>query len=326
MSLLVFTADVLFLSFYITYNIIMSSVAYKSLVITDTTASTSTSTGALVCSGGIGISGAITVGGNITSTGTITGNTVSTPNTFTVTDGANTGTIDQVSTELTLSSSGNKVAIASGNTLEFKNDGTRQLSAYTGREIVDDCDLFTSLWNSINPSNLIYALSSTFAMNQAVPTTLAVTVNTIYAYPVRLIKGQVVNGAGFYLNVSGSPQIAYALYSTANPGVRLASTATTTATSGVKLINFTSSYTVPTTGIYYICLYASNIGTSLSMIALASNTYIHYSQLILMTNGVLDKAAQSVSTAGGFPSNLSSLMFTALNRVSYAVVYSLSPS
>lgn len=299
------------------------SVAYDRLFVTDTTASTSTTTGALVCSGGIGISGSINAGGNIRCTGSITGNSITSPNTITVTDGQNTGYIDQVSTELTLSSSGNKIAIASGSTLEFKNDSTSQLSAYTAREIVDDCDLFTSLWNAANPANLRYALSSTFAINQAVPTTLAVVVNRIYAYPIRLIKGQVIHGAGFYLAISGSPQVAFALYNTANPGSRLASTATTTAVAGMNLIAFSASYTVPTTGIYYVCLYATSVGTSLSMIAMAANTYMNYG-LSTMTAGVLNKAAQTISTAGGFATTLTGLTVTLSTQVAYAIAYSLN--
>jgi hypothetical protein len=240
-----------------------------------------------------------------------------------VTDGANIGTIDQISTELTLASSGNRVAIATGNSLDFKNDSTSQLSAYTGREIVNDCDLFTSLWNAANPANLRYALSSTFALNQAIPGTLGVVINRMYAYPVRLIKGQVANGAGFYLSVGGSPQVAYALYSTANPGVRLASTATSTPTTGINLFAFSSAYTVPTTGIYYVCLYATSIGSSLSMIAMAGNAYMNYG-LTTMTTGVLNMAAQTSSFTGGFPADLTGRAMTLLNQVSYALVYSLT--
>jgi hypothetical protein len=269
------------------------------------------------------VSGLIATAGNISSSGRITTGNLSTSNVFTLTDGANTGTIDQISTELTLSSSGNRVAIASGNTLEFKNDLTTQLSAYTARELIDDCDVFNLVWNAANPSNLRYALSSTFALNQAVPSTLSVSINTIYAYPVRLIKGQVADGAGFYLSVSGSPQIAYALYSTANPGVRLASTASTTATNNMCLIAFSSAYTVPTTGIYYVCLYCTNVGSSLSMISLAANIYMSYG-LSTMTSGLLDKASQTGSVAGGFPATLSGIGMTLSTRVSYALVYSLT--
>ena len=159
--------------------------------------------------------GNVRTSGNIVSGGIITGNTIS------IADGANLGTIDQISTELTLSSTGSKIAISSGSTLEFKNDSTSQLSAYTAREIVDDCDIFTSLYNIANPSNLRYALSSTFALNQSVPTILSVAVNTIYAYPIRLIKGQVVNGAAVYFtSVAGTPSIRYGLYNTANPAAQ----------------------------------------------------------------------------------------------------------
>lgn len=288
------------------------TVAYNSSIISN-----------IVSSGGSSISNALIATGNIVVSGTITGNALTTTNTFTVTDGANMGTIDQISTELTLASSGNKVAIGSGNTLEFKNDGTSQLSAYTANEIVDDCDLFTSLYNIANPTNLRYALASTYAMNQVIPTTLSLTTNKIYAYPVRLIKGQVVNGAGFYLSVSGSPSITYALYNTANPASRLALTSAVTPTSGMNLTAFTSPYTIPTTGIYYICLYATSVGTSLSAIVTATNTYLNYN-LSTMTSGVLNKAAQTISVAGGFPTTLSGLTITISSQIAYAIVYTLT--
>jgi hypothetical protein len=292
----------------------ITSVAYKSAIISSN----------INCTGNISLSGITNVTGNISASGSISGGTLTTPNTFTVTDGANSGIIDQISTELTLSSSGNRVAIASGNTLEFKNDDTSQYTAYTAREIIDDCALFTFMWNSQNPSTLRYALTSTFSINQQVPTTLSLSTNRIYAYPVRLTKGQVANGAGFYLSVSGSPSIIYALYNTSNPGSLLAVTAANTPTTGMNLVAFTSSYTVPTTGIYYICINASSVGTSLSTIAIASNTYMSYG-ITTMTNGVLNKAAQTcIST--GFPTTLNGLAMTLSTQVSYAIVYSLTAS
>lgn len=280
-----------------------------------TTSSTSTTTGSLVCSGGLGVAGNVNVGG------TVSANAVSSSTTIIVNDGANEGTIDQVSTELTLSSSGNRIAIASSNTLEFKNDGTSQLTAYTAREIVDDCDVHTFIYNRANPSTLKYMLSSTYALNQVVPSAYAMTVNTIYAFPIRLIKGQIVNGAGFYLAISGSPQVGYALYNISNPSARLASTSTLTnaTANGIVYLNFSSSYTVVTTGIHYVCICASNIGTSISLIAMATNTYINYGQST-MTNGVLNKAGQSCSSSS-FPETLSGLAMTLLTRVGYGVVY-----
>jgi len=261
------------------------------------------------------ITGNITTAGNITAGG-ISGNTIS------VADGANLGTITQVSTELTLSSSGNRVAIPSGSSLIFKNDSTTQWSAYTARELIDDCEIFTSVYNAANPSNLIYALSSTFAINQAIPTTITISANTIYAYPIRLVKGQVVNGAGFFLAVSGTPSITYGLYSTANPAVRLAVTAATNPTSG--LINFLSAYTVPTSGIYYVCLFASSVGSGVSVVGMAANTYMNYNQST-MTTGVLNKAAQTSSTAGGLAATLSGLTMTLSTQVAYALVYTGTP-
>lgn len=293
---------------------VISTIVYRSGIISSN----------ISCSNNLSLSGITNVTGNISASGNITGGTLTTPNTFTVIDGANMGTIDQISTELTLSSSGNRVAIASGNTLEFKNDNTSQYTAYTAREIIDDCALFTFCWNSQNPSTLRYALTSTFAINQQVPTTLALSINTIYAYPVRLIKGQIANGAGFYLSVSGSPAVTFALYNTSNPGSRLATTASNTPTTGMNLVAFSEAYTVPTTGIYFICINASSVGSSLSTIAIANNTYMSYG-ITTMTSGVLNKAAQTC-TSTGFPTSLSGLSMTLSTQISYAIVYSLTAS
>jgi hypothetical protein len=282
-----------------------------------TTASTSTSTGALVCSGGMGVTGNVNVGG------TLNANQISSNTTIKVLDGANEGTIDQVSTELTLSSSGNKVAIPSTHTLEFKNDGTSQFTAYTGRGVADDCDIHTFVYNSANPSTPRYMLSSTFALNQTVPTTFSISANIVYAFPVRLIKGQIVHGAGFYLSVSGSGQIGYAIYDNGNPSTRDAfSTLSNTPSNGMNYINFSSPYTSTYTGIHYVCILATNTG--LSLIATnTGNTYINYGQSTT-TSGVLNKAGQSFSSSS-FPSSLSGVSMTILNRVGYAVVYTTNP-
>jgi len=261
--------------------------------------------------------GNVRTSGNIVSGGTITGNTIS------IADGANLGTIDQISTELTLSSTGSKIAIGSGSALVFKNNNESQLSAYTAREIVDDCDIFTFMYNIYNfPS--IYALSSTFALNQSTPTTISVAANTIYAYPIRLIKGQVVNGAVFYFaSAAGTPSITYGLYSTASPAARLAVTSAANTSAGLRPIAFTSAYTVPTTGIYYVCLFASSIGSGLTMVGMPGNIYMNYG-LVPMTSGVLNKAAQTSSTAGGLAATLTGLTMTLSTQVAYALVYSLT--
>lgn len=301
----------------------MSSFAVRSLVVSSTTASTSTSTGAIICAGGMGISGNVTVGGNVVTGGTITGNTLLTSSTLTLTDGLNTGIISQLGSELTLSSSGNKIALAANHSLVFKNDTTTQLTGYTAREIVDDCDTHSYMYNTANPSTPKYMLSSTFALNQGAPTTFSVAnTTTTYAYPVRLIKGQVVTGAGFYVSVtSGAPQVGYALYDSANPSNRVANTTSNlnTVTTGINYFAYSATYTVPTTGIYYTCIYAGSLGGGLSLIAMPSNIYLNYG-LSTMTSGVFNKAAQSAAT-GSAPATMTGIAMTLLDRVAYSVVY-----
>ena len=309
--------------------------------ITSGTASTSTTTGALVVSGGIGVggqinSGTITTTGNANFIGTLTAGTSITAPTIKATtnglyanDGANEGRVYQSSTELILSSSGNKVAIANNNSLTFKNDSSIQYTAYTAREILDDCDAHTYIYNAANPSTLKYMLSSTFPIFQLIPTnTYAIAaINRCYFFPIRLIKGQVVNGAGFYLTTAtAAPTVSYGLYTTSSPAARATSTATFSATVGTSMFyqNFATSYTVPTTGVYYVGIVATNFnGGTLNMVAVPTNTYLNYGQTT-MTAGVLDKASQYVDTGGGFLNNLAGLTPVIDTRVGYAVVYTTS--
>lgn len=291
-----------------------------------TTTSTSTTTGSLVCSGGIGVAGNVTVGGTLNANG-ISSKKVVLQDTVT----NNAGTIEQKSTELTLSSTGNKVAIASSNTLVFKNDNTTQFTAYTAQAVVDDCEAHTFVYNSANPTTKKYMLSSTYALNQTAPTTYNILANTIYAFPVRMIKGQTVNGAGFYLDVSGSSHaFGCALYDISNnPSTKLAQTSnlSNTPSNGMNYLPFSQAYTVAYTGIHYVCICATNIGTGtgarFSLITTVSNTYMNYGQST-MTPGVLNKAGQYWS-ASSFADLTTSTSMTILNRVAYAVVYSTTP-
>jgi len=299
----------------------MTSVVVKNLIITSTEASTSTSTGAIVCGGGMGIAGNINITGNIVSGGTIIGNSFSTSNILTLTDGVNSGTIRQLGTELTLSSSGSKIVLANNNSLVFKSDNTVQYTAYTGREIVDDCDTHTYIYNSANPSTPKYMLSSTFALNQCTPVLYNTTATTTYAYPIRLVKGQVINGAGFDLSASGSPQVGFMLYNTANPAAQLATTSANNnvPTTGMNYLSYSNPYTILNTGIYYTCIYVNSIGGGLSLIATPANSYLNYGQ-ITMSPGVLNKAAQKFSGAPG--ATLSGITMTLESNVGYSVVYS----
>lgn len=301
----------------------MTSIVVKNLVITSTEASISTSTGAIVCAGGVGIAGNISITGNIVSAGTIIGNSFSASNILTLTDGVNSGTIRQLGTELTLSSSGSKIVLANNNSLVFKNDNTVQYTAYTGREIVDDCDTHTYIYNTANPTTPKYILSSTFALNQCAPTTYATTATYAYAYPIRLVKGQVISGAGFYLSVtSGSPQVGFMLYDgNVNPASRLAATSNNTnvPSTGMNYLSYSTPYTVPTTGIYYTCIYVGSIGGGLSLIATPANSYLNYGQTT-MTPGVLNKSAQRFVGAPG--ATLSGVAMTLETNLGYSVVYS----
>lgn len=305
----------------------MSSFAIRNIVVNGSVASTSTSTGAIVCAGGFGISGNITIGGNVSTGGTLSGSTLSTSSTLTLIDGLNTGTISQSGLELTFSSSGNQIAIAPNNRLLFKNDNTTQPTAYIAREIVDECELHTYVHNVANPTNLRYMLSTTFPMNQVSSgiSSLATAVGNTYAYPVRLVKGQVVTGAGFFIEGSGTRSVGYSLYRTYDASyVRVATTATNTnaiSANGMNYFNYSAAYTVPITGIYYTSVYVNAIGTSLTLASCPITiAYINYGNTTGIT-GVLNKAAQRSQTAGGPPLTMAGLTTVPLASVAYSVVY-----
>lgn len=291
--------------------------------ITNNTPSTTTGTGALVVTGGVGIGGALNVGTTLTAP-----QIEATTNGFYAYDGANEGRMYQVGTELTLASSGNKVALATSNTLVFKNDNTTQLSAYTGREVADDADIFTFVNNAVSPASQRYTLSSTFSMGNITPTNnySVAAINRIYFFPIRLIKGQIADGIGFYLTAAtAAPSTRFCFYSRA--GVRIRTPGTTNVAVGTRMEfqAFGTPYIVPETDIYYIGVFVSNLnGGTLNMVATPANTYINYGNTT-MTAGILDKASLYVDTGGAPPATLAGLTPVIQDRVGYGVVYSNSP-
>lgn len=280
-----------------------------------------------IISNSISIQDSILIGGNITTDGNIIAGGSVAGNIISIEDGLNVGTISQVSTELTLSSSGGIVAIPNGCKLLFTNDSSlaQQSTAYDGRGLVDDCELLTSIYNASLPAFNIYALSSTVPMNQIVPSSITIGgANLLRAFAIRLVKGQLVNGAAFcFTGVSGTPSgVMYALYNTASPAVRLAVTNTFVPTARIFPVNFTSAYTVPTTGLYYVAVNAANIGSALNLATLAADTYVAYSINQPIT-GVLNNIGHR-ATVVGMPQTLAGVSLTLDTQRVYAAVYSLT--
>lgn len=305
----------------------MSSFAVRTLVVNGNTVSTSTTTGAIRCAGEFSISGNTNVGSNVVAGRAISGSTLSASNTLRLFDGVNVGTISQTGTNLTLSSSGNIVAVAENHSLVFENDGTSQITAYTGKEIVDECDVHTYIYNTANPSTPKYMLSATFPLNQTAPGGANVTssANEIFCSPIRLVKGQVVTGAGYYLSASGTPRVGFSLYRTFDSSyVRVAKTATESniPSNGMNYLDYSTSYTVPVTGIYYTCLYVTSTGTSFGFVASAFNSGTNYTNYnINPITGTLNLLAIRVVVSGGPPITMTGLIFTSSTRPAYSVVY-----
>lgn len=246
-------------------------------------------------------SGAVQTGGNITSTGTITGNTLS------IADGLNLGTITQVSTELTLSSTGNRVALADANNLIFKNDSSMQRTAYTGRHKIDPADIHSFIQNRI-------IIKQTFSVQNPNLTLVGVGGGNILFYNLgTLRKGQVIRGAFFWHDSVTTCHVG--LYTQSNPTL-VASTATNASTvSGMNYIDFSSQYTIPTTQVYFIAA-RHGAGQGLSL-----NPFGNFNYGFSASTGALTANTQyTSSTYASLPATLAGVgMTTSTYNVLYGI-------
>lgn len=147
----------------------------------------------------------------------------------------------------------------------------------------------------------------------------AATSNVARFAAVKLKRGQIITGIGFYTGTAGLHRVA--LYQKGNTSARLAqSNQFTTTANSMNYANFTATYTIPTTDIYYV----SSIQNAASQTYAYSNTNdrLNYG-LNTMTNGKLDKRSQSASLSGGtYPANiLSTQVFNFENFVFYYVIF-----
>lgn len=290
-----------------------------SLALTSGTIDTS-----FVCLGDMNISGNIEFGGTC-SANLIVSNLVI------VYDGFNVGKIDQISTNLVFSSSGNNISIGSTNQLAFKSNNTIQKTAYTP-DTINDCATRSYFYNVLNPSNKIYILSSTasFISSDFVVATATGTTGTYFS-AIYLNAGHVINGAAYFIhnfNSSTSGNVGYALYNTNNPGQLLASTSFTILSNGSNTIvprAFSVSYTVPTSGIYYLAMYAQNMGYPL----LTSIPYSHYRNYNSNETAIgtprTFRSAFLYGSRTSFPSTLSGLTLYVQAAILFGCVYTTTP-
>jgi hypothetical protein len=251
------------------------------------TNSTSTTSGALQVAGGMAVAKNMNVGG-----------------TLSLWDGANSGTINETSANLNISStnislSGNvllngNVQISGNVTLNgtSSSGSSSSSSSSTDSNLLDDCILHSHIYNLANPSTTKTMLTSSYSLKDySTTTTVNLTLNGLHLYAVRLIQGQIVKGVFFWSN-STNTIVRTGLYSP--DGTRKISLDTNQTITGnnMKYLPLTNStWTVDATGIFYVGILAVS-GTT-SLIASPTNSYANYGQIPI--TGKLNLTASFIS-------------------------------
>lgn len=220
----------------------------------------------LSVSGGMGISGNIN-SGNLSGQTISTSSTISASNHLKKTDGANEGTIDQISTELTFSSSGNKVALSNGNSLIFKNDNSRQLSAFTGRHKIDPTDIHGFMRTRT-------IIKQTFSLQNPGLVLVGVGGGNILSYNLgTLRKGQVIQGVFFWVNAARASGSHIGIYSQSNVTLVASTPSNIAIVEGMNYIAFSSPYTIPTTQVYFL---SAIIPSGVLGVSMNAHNYFNY--------------------------------------------------
>jgi len=248
------------------------------------------------------VAGTIQTGGNITSTGTISGNTLS------IADGLNLGIITQASTEFTLSSTGNRVAIADSNNLIFKNDSSIQRTAYTGRHKIDPVDIHGFIQNRIIIKQTVSLQNPNLGLVSLGSNVYLLNIGT-------LRKGQVIRGVFVWSGVDTNGL--FGLYSQSNGTLVAQSPLMAPVSTGMTYANFSSVYTIPTTQVYYIGV---RLPGGVTLLGLSTNVYLNYG--FSAATGILSLNTQLITASYSFlPSSLTGITMAASNTNIFAGVY-----
>lgn len=262
-------------------------------------------------SGGIGIAGNMHIGGNNSVSGSVSGTVLATNNQAYFADGLNQGYIQQLSTELTLGSSGNKIALAPNNALVFDNSSVSQLSAYSERHTINPIE-----FHGMNGWDVVKQTLSLQNLN--IITTFAVGGGNIYSYCLgTLFKGSVIRGIFTWVNTTLTNGCHFGLYK-ARTQALVASTASNIGTdiSGFVYFNLSSSYTVDETTVYYVSALSVSAVNSLSI------THSRYNYDLATSISSLSRRTQYTnSTYTSLPSSLSGVASTSSNNNVFIGVY-----
>lgn len=261
------------------------------------------------CSGGMGVFENMNVGGTVSFSNDIIKTTP-----LIITDGLNQGTIQQSATELTLSSTGNKVSIGTNTNNQFVFKGatsasdTYQLTAYTGRNVIDN--VYTHSYISDydiekQTANITTTVGESW---------IRISSRILYFSNIgTLFKDQSIAGCFFY-SITGSSGPAkmgnFGLYISSTGELVASSLTNITGIGGWNYVRFETTYVAPTTQNYHICiLFLDTFGPFFYLDFYSCNSnYINYgfdsSSTSLTKNSQL--STQTITT---LPSNASGINF-----------------
>ena len=181
-----------------------------------TTESTTTTSGSLQISGGVGVVKNVNINGSISLWDGLNSGTISQSGTnlnITATNINLTGNVNltgniQINGNVTL----NGEAVSSGGS--SSNSSSNSSSSSTlDYKVLDDCILHTHIYNMANPTTTKTMLTSSYPLKDYSPTSsLSLSQNVLYFYPVRLIQGQIIKGVFFWSN-STNTTVRTGLYS-----------------------------------------------------------------------------------------------------------------
>jgi hypothetical protein len=221
-----------------------------------------------------------------------------------------TNAIPTASNQIMLGTASESVQIP--NTITFQ-DGSI-MRAYDNRPVSD-----IDIHNYVVGNKTI--LTSTFSVGESNASMYsAVTANVTRFTPIKLYKGQVINGVGFFPGNTGNFYVG--LYNKGASAARLAVSNVYSSAGNVNKMNyvdFITAYTIPTTDIYYLALLQTS--SSQNILSTGVSTYIQWQENTL-TNGTLNKRQQAITGLATLPNPIAAgQVFTLENVVFYLVVY-----
>jgi hypothetical protein len=221
--------------------------------VSNDTQSSGTNVGSLQVNGGAGIEKNVNVGGSVS-----------------VWDMLNTGTVQQTGTTIGFSSGDGSSPMPSATSALFS-------SASTFGTTMSNADLHTHIYNYANPSSQKTILAQTFSVTSSWQVgNIDMTVGYPHFCAIYLQKDQIVKGIVYFSTQARTNHFYGAIYQKGYQPFRLAYTGNTpyNLIAGFNYIPLETSWTVPSTDIYYIGFLSTGI-TGFTLFV--SNGFLQYS-------------------------------------------------